>query len=69
MDQEFQIGNLKLIQDEQGYGVSQKVSKGTWQVIATFLYPLDALRYFTEFCMTLEQSRQENEIDKKDDKV
>lgn len=46
MNQEFQIGNLKLIQDSDGYGIMQLVQPGVFEAIATFKYPEDAITYF-----------------------
>lgn len=53
MNQEFTIGNLKLIQDEEGYGIAEQTSEAEFEVIASFKHPLDALRYFTEYSLTL----------------
>lgn len=53
MEQNFTIDNLKLIQDEEGYGVAQANKAGEWEVVATFKYPLDALEYFTKYSFTL----------------
>ena len=62
MNQEFLIGKIKIIQDEQGYGIAIDVSKdeaiAEWEVIATFKYPADAIRYFTELIMTLGAPQQ-----------
>jgi hypothetical protein len=46
MEQEFQISNLKIIQDEDGYGVMREIQSGVWEAIATFKYPEDAITYF-----------------------
>jgi hypothetical protein len=51
MNQEFQISNLKLIQDEDGYGVMRQIQKGVWEPIATFKYPEDAITYFANTIM------------------
>lgn len=53
MNQQFTIGNLKLIEDAEGFGIAQR-NKDGFEVIATFKYALDALRYFTEYSITLE---------------
>lgn len=50
MNQSFTIGNLKLIEDEEGYGVAEKSEDG-FVVVASFKYPLDALKYFTEYAL------------------
>ena len=67
MNQKFTIGTLQLIEDEDGFGVAQKTEKG-FEVIASFKFPLDALRYFTEYSMTLAEltiQKKEN-TEKKD---
>lgn len=51
MNQEFKIGNLKLIQDADGYGVLRQIDKNAWEPIATFKYPEDAVRYFSSIIM------------------
>lgn len=51
MNQEFTVGQLKIIEDEQGFGVALQRPEG-WIVIATFKYGLDAVRYFTEYIIT-----------------
>jgi hypothetical protein len=55
MDQEFTIEPLKLIQDQDGYGIAQLNKQNTWEVIANFKYPLDAVKYFAEYMMALNQ--------------
>lgn len=52
MNQEFTIGQLKLIEDEQGYGIAV-LKEEEWEVIATFKYAIDAVRYFSEYVITL----------------
>ena len=51
MNQEFQIGNLKLIQDEDGYAIMRVVEPGVFEAIATFKYPEDAITYFANTIM------------------
>jgi len=51
MNQEFQIGNLKLIQDEDGYAIMRVVEPGVFEAIATFKYPEDAITYFANAIM------------------
>jgi hypothetical protein len=51
MNQEFKIGNLKLIQDEDGYAVMRMIGEGMWEPIATFKYPEDAVAYFNGVIM------------------
>ena len=53
MNQTFTIGPLKLIEDKDGFGVAQLTQDEEYEVIATFKYPLDALKWFTEYSMTL----------------
>ena len=52
MNQEFVINQTKLIEDDQGYGVAIQNDEG-WEVIASFKYPMDAVRYFSELVITL----------------
>jgi hypothetical protein len=52
MNQTFTMGSLQLIQDKDGYGVAEKTEKG-YEVVATFKYPLDALKYFTEYSLIM----------------
>ena len=52
MNQEFTIGTLKLIENDEGFSVAEKTKDG-FEIIASFKFPLDALRYFTEYSMTL----------------
>lgn len=62
MNQEFVIGQLKIIEDEQGYGVViGKDNNTNWEVIATFKYPTDAMRYFTEILVSLDEPLINNE--------
>lgn len=51
MIQEFQVGSLKLIQDEDGYAVLRKVEGEVFEAIATFKYPEDAVGYFNSIIM------------------
>lgn len=51
MNQEFLIGNLKLIQDNDGYGIMRLVGPGVFEAIATFKYPEDAITYFANTIM------------------
>ena len=69
MIQEFQIGNLKLIQDKDGYAVLRKVEGNVFEAIATFKYPEDAVAYFNNIIMSAvaykygqEQSTHTNNI-------
>jgi hypothetical protein len=50
-NQEFQIGNLKLIQDSDGYAIMRMVTEGVFEAIATFKYPEDAITYFANTIM------------------
>jgi len=58
MNQEFQIGNLKLIQDKDGYAVMRKIEEGVWEPIATFKYPEDAIAYFNAIIMEVVAYKQ-----------
>jgi len=51
MNQEFKIGNLKLIQDSDGYAIMRMIEEGLWEPIATFKYPEDAITYFANTIM------------------
>ena len=51
MNQEFKIGNLKLVQDNEGYGIMRLVEPGIFEAIATFKYPEDAITYFANIIM------------------
>jgi len=55
MGQSFTIGQVQLIEDDEGYGVAQRNKDGDFEVIASFKFPLDALTYFTEFSLELAQ--------------
>ena len=61
MNQEFIIGNLKLVQDEDGYGVCRKIEEGMWEPIATFKYPEDAVTYFSGIIMNAIACQQANQ--------
>ena len=63
MNQEFIIGNLKLVQDEDGYGVCRQIEEGMWQPIATFMYPEDAIGYFSGIIMNAVAVQQANQQD------
>jgi len=67
MNQEFKIGHLKIIQDEDGYGVMREIQEKTWEAIATFKYPEDAVRYFASIIMEavvhLQEAVNINEIE------
>lgn len=52
MNQEFVVGIVKLIQDEQGYGIAVKKEE-EWDCIATFKYSMDAVSYFNNLVVTL----------------
>ena len=51
MMQEFQIGNFRIVQDEEGYGILRQKAEGVWEAIATFIYPEDAIRYFANIIL------------------
>jgi hypothetical protein len=51
MNQEFKIGNLKLVQDDDGYAIMRQIEEGIWEAIATFKYPEDAITYFANTIM------------------
>jgi hypothetical protein len=62
MNQEFQISNLKLIEDKDGYGVMRLIQPGIFEAIATFKYPEDAITYFANTIMQIvayQQSKQQ----------
>ena len=63
MDQEFVIEPFKLIQDEISYGVSRHLKSGEWEVVATFKFPICAVKYFTECVLMM--GTTENEDNKK----
>jgi hypothetical protein len=52
MNQEFTIGAVKLIEDENGFHVAVEIKSG-YDVIASFKYPMDALKYYTEYVTIL----------------
>lgn len=54
MNQNFTIGDIRLIEDEEGFGVAENTTEG-FVVIASFKYPLDALKYFTEYSIYHEE--------------
>lgn len=66
MNQEFQIGNLKLIEDDDGYAIMRKVEDNVFKAIATFIYPEDAVAYFNNIIMEAVAYKQamENKNDK-----
>lgn len=55
MKQTFTIGKLSLIQDDLGYSVVEENKKDEAEIIASFKYPLDALKYFTEYTIYCEE--------------
>jgi len=69
MNQEFQIGNFKLIQDEDGYGVMRKVEEGIFEAIATFKYPEDAIAYFNGIVMNVVAYQQNKQVEERLDKI
>ena len=48
MNQTFKIGAISLMEDEQGSHVAVDIEGGI-DVLASFKYPFDALKYFTEY--------------------
>jgi hypothetical protein len=62
MNQEFQIGNLKLIEDKDGFGVMRLVQPGVWEAIATFKYPEDAITYFANTIIQAIAYKQNQEV-------
>ena len=66
MNQEFQIGNLKLIQDDDGYAITRQVGEGMFEAIATFKYPEDAVAYFHNIIMSaIAYQQTEKEFNKR----
>jgi hypothetical protein len=63
MDQEFQISNLKLIQDNDGYAIMRLVQPGVFEAIATFKYPEDAITYFANTIMQAIAYKQSQQVD------
>lgn len=59
MNQEFTVGILKLIEDEDSFGIAQKKENGEFEVVASFKFPLDALKYFTEYALILAELARE----------
>ncbi len=53
MDQEFIVEPWKLVQDEISYGVARHLDDNTWEVVATFKFPLCAVKYFSECVLTI----------------
>lgn len=53
MDQEFIVEPFKLIQDEISYGVARHLDDGKWEIVATFKFPLCAVKYFAECVLTV----------------
>jgi hypothetical protein len=62
MNQEFKIGNLKLIQDSDGYGVMREIQSDVWEAIATFKYPEDAITYFANTIMQAIAYKQSQQV-------
>ena len=63
MKQEFEIGPLKLRQDEEGYGVAHKLADtGIWEIIATFKFGPDAVNYFSSYLSELLEREQSKEV-------
>ena len=69
MNQEFIIGNLKLVQDDECYGISRKIAEGTWEAIATFKYPEDAIAYFNGIVMNVVAYQQNKQVEERLDKI
>lgn len=66
MDQEFIVEPFKLIQDEISFGVARHLDNDKWEVIATFKFPLCAVKYFAECVLTVgvENKEEDNENSK-----
>ena len=61
MEQQFQIGNLRIIQDESNFGVSHLITiddTPAWEVIATFKYGPDAVIYFANYMAELLEKKK-----------
>lgn len=61
MKQEFEVGPLKLCQDEEGYGVAHKIAD-TWEIIATFKFGPDAVYYFGTYLSELLEREKSKEV-------
>jgi hypothetical protein len=62
MNQEFRIGDLKLIQDADGYAIMRRVQTNIFEAIATFKYPEDAITYFANTIMQVIAYKQNQEV-------
>ena len=51
MNQEFKIGNFKLIQDEDGYAIRKIIEGNMYEAIATLKYAEDSVAYFNNIIM------------------
>ena len=58
MMQEFIVGSIKILEDEQGYGVSILVGE-EWDCIATFEYAMDAVNYFNNLITSIGMEQNE----------
>lgn len=46
-EQEFTLGGVKLIQDEDGYGIAHLREDGNWEVVANFKYVGNFISFIT----------------------
>lgn len=63
--QEFTLGPVKLIQDEEGYGIAHVVLKNkkeVWEVIANFKYLGDFMRFTSNHLLNLLQQEETSQV-------
>lgn len=54
MNQEFIVGPFKITEEEgKGISVSTATENDGWEAVATFKYPVDAVKYFNELTAQL----------------
>lgn len=60
MNQEFEFGPIKIMQDDDGYGIAQLISDEPkqWEVVASFKYLNEFIRFF---CKHLERELDRDE--------
>jgi len=66
--EEFNLGPMKLIHDEAGYGLAHQVpakgkpGKFVWEVIANFTYVGDFMRFLSNHTLDFLQQEETNQL-------
>ncbi len=67
MHEEFNLGPMKLIHDEDGYGIAHEVpgkkpKEYVWEVIATFKHLGDFMRFLSNHLLSILQQEETAQI-------